>query len=42
MQVFEGEMRLHNACGLDSSTQDILLCGDVVWFGYPLQVIQIA
>lgn len=42
VQVFEGEMCFHDAGGLDSSSQHVLLCGDVVWLGYPLQVIKIA
>lgn len=42
VQVFEGEVCLHDAGGLDSGPQHVLLCGDVVCFGYPLQVIQVA
>lgn len=42
MQVFEGEMCLHDPGGLDPSPQHILLRGDVVCLGYPLQIVQIA
>lgn len=42
VQVFEGEVCLHDAGGLDSGPQHVLLCGDVVCFGYPLQIIQVA
>lgn len=42
MQVLEGEMCFHDAGGLHSGPQHILLCGDVIRFGYPLQVIQVA
>ena len=42
VQVFEGEMRFHDACGLDAGPQNILLCRDVVRLGYPLQVIKVA
>ena len=39
VQILEGEMRLHDACGLHSGPQHVLLCGDVIWLAYPLQVI---
>lgn len=39
MQVLEGEMCFHDACGLNSGPQHILLRGDVIRLGYPLQVI---
>lgn len=42
VKLFEGEVRFHDARGLDASPQHVLLCGDVVGFGYPLQVIQVA
>lgn len=42
MQVLEGEMRFHDAGGLHSGPQHILLCGDVIRLGYPLQVVQVA
>lgn len=42
VQVLEGEVRLHDACGLDSGPQDILLRGDVGGLGYPVQVVQVA
>lgn len=42
VQVLEGEMRFHDAGGLHSGPQHILLCGDVIGLGYPLQVIQVA
>ena len=42
MQVLEGEMRFHDAGGLHSGPQHVLLCGDVIWLGYPLQVVQVA
>lgn len=42
MQVLECEVRLHNACGLDSGPQDILLSRDVGGLGYPVQIVQVA
>lgn len=42
MQVFEGKMSLYNACGLHSGSQHILLGWNVIHFGYPLQIIQVA
>lgn len=42
VQVLECEVRLHNACGLDSGPQDILLSRDVGGLGYPVQIIQVA
>lgn len=42
VQLLEGEMSFNNASGLHSSSQHILLCGDVIWLGYPLQIIQVA
>ena len=39
VQVLEGEMCFHNAGGLHSGPQHVLLCGDVIWLGYPLQVV---
>lgn len=42
VQVLEGEMRFHDAGGLHSGPQHILLRGDVIRLGYPLQVIQVA
>lgn len=42
VQVLEGEVRLHDACGLDSGPQDVLLRGDVGGLGYPVQVVQVA
>lgn len=42
VQVLEGEVRLHDACGLDSGPQDVLLRGDVCGLGYPVQVVQVA
>lgn len=41
VQVLEREVRLHNACGFDSSPQDILLSWDVGGLGYPVQVVQV-
>lgn len=41
VEFLESEVSLHNAGGLDSSSQHVLLGGDVICFGYPLQVIQI-
>lgn len=35
-------MCLHNAGGLHSGPQHILLGGDVIGLGYPFQIIQIA
>lgn len=42
VQVLKGEVGLHNARGLHSGAQHILLGGDVVGTGYPLQVVQVA
>lgn len=42
VQIFEGEVGLHNASSLNSRPKHILLRGDVVRPGYPLQVIQVA
>lgn len=42
MQVLECEVRLHNACGLDSGPQDILLSWDIGALGYPVQIVQVA
>lgn len=42
VQVLECEVRLHNACGLDSGPQDILLSWDVGGLGYPVQIVQVA
>lgn len=42
VQVLECEVCLHNACGLDSGPQDILLSRDVGGLGYPVQVVQVA
>lgn len=42
MQVLEGEVRLHDASGLHTGPQDVLLCGDVGGLGYPVQVVQVA
>lgn len=42
VQVLECEMRLHDAGGLHSGPQHILLRGDVIRLGYPLQVVQVA
>lgn len=42
VQVLECEMRLHDAGGLDSGPQHVLLRGDVIRLGYPLQVVQVA
>lgn len=41
VQFLESEVSLHNASGLDSSSQHILLGGDVICFSYPLQIIQV-
>lgn len=42
MKVLEREMRLHDAGGLHSGPQHVLLRGDVLGLGYPLQVVQVA
>lgn len=42
MQFLEGEMCFHDACGLHPGPQNVLLCGDVVWLAYPLQVVKVA
>lgn len=39
VQILEGEMCLHDARGLHSGPQHVLLCGDVIWLAYPRQVI---
>lgn len=41
VQVFEGEVRFHNACGLHSCPQDILLGWNVVGLGYSIQIIEV-
>lgn len=41
VQLFEREVSLHNASGLDTSSQHVLLSGDVIRFGYPLQIVQV-
>lgn len=41
VEFLESEVSLHDAGGLDSGSQHVLLGGDVIGFGYPLQVIQI-
>lgn len=41
VQFLESEVSLHNASGLDPSSQHILLGRDVICFSYPLQVIQV-
>ena len=35
------EVSLHDACGLDPSSQDILFCGNVVRLAQPVQRVQI-
>lgn len=42
VQVFEGEVSLHDARCFDSGPQDVLLGWDVVCLGYPVQIVQIA
>lgn len=42
VQFLEGEMRFHDASGLHSGPQHVLLCGDVILLAYPLHVIQVA
>lgn len=41
VQFLESEVSLHNAGGLDTGSQHILLSWDVICFSYPLQVIQV-
>lgn len=41
VQVLECEMRLHDAGGLHPGPQHVLLGGDVLTLGYPLQVVQV-
>lgn len=41
VQFLEGEMRLHDAGGLDPSSQNVLLSGDIIGLGDPLQVVQV-
>lgn len=42
MQVLKGEVSLYDARGLHPGSQHILLGGNVVPSGYPLQVVQVA
>lgn len=42
VQVLKGEVSLYDACSLHPGAQHILLGGDVVSTGYPLQVVQVA
>lgn len=42
VEVFEGEVSFHNASGLHTCAQHVLLSWDVVWLADPLQVIQVA
>lgn len=42
VQVLKGEVSLYDARGLHPGAQHILLGGDVVGTGYPLQVVQVA
>lgn len=42
VQVLECEVGLHDAGGLHSGPQHVLLRGDVLALGYPLQVVQVA
>lgn len=42
VQVLECEVCLHDAGGLHSGPQHVLLRGDVLALGYPLQVVQVA
>lgn len=41
VQFLKSKVSLHNAGGLNTSSQHILLGGDVICFSYPLQVIQV-
>lgn len=41
VKLFEGEVGLYNAGGLDTSSQHILLCGYVTLLRYPLEIVQI-
>ncbi len=40
VEVFEGEVDLHDAGGLHPGPQDVLLCGLVVLRTQPVQVVQ--
>lgn len=42
VQILKGEVSLYDACGLHPGAQHILLGGDVVSTGYPLQIVQVA
>lgn len=42
VKVFESKVSLHDASGLHSRAQDILLGGDVAGLADPLQVVQVA
>ena len=42
VEVLEGEVSLHDARGLHTCPQHVLLGGDVVRLGYPVQVVQVA
>lgn len=41
VQLLEREVRLHDARGLHSSPQHILLSGNVILLRYPVQVVQV-
>lgn len=41
VKFLESEVSLHDASGLDASSQHVLLGGDVICFGYPFQIIQV-
>ena len=42
VQVFEGEVGLHDAGGFHSGPQHVLLGGDVAALRYPVQIVQVA
>ena len=42
MQVLEGEVGFHDAGGLDTGAQHVLLGGHIGAMGYPIQVVEVA
>ena len=41
MQSFEVKLRLNNSSCFDSSPEHVLLSGDVMWRGDPVQTVEI-
>lgn len=42
VEILERKVRLYNACGFHSGSQDVLLSWNVGGLGYPVQVVQVA